>query len=644
MTETATRGDYVPERAAAHPVADVVQDFSPQKTTTWSDVASQCWSGDLNKCTSAFSDAFKQTFGFGSADAGKTLENRGILPSTRINENGVDASGFVVDWGDSGKQRTNDGRRPFVVQRGERETDAAQLENCTKPRLELVKQPGLPVPASGKMALEPVTDPKILSDVSKRPDGKPIEPTYIGVDNAASYKGADGRKHIAAGTPAWMDKPAAQAFVMMNEKLAAKGKRVILASEGDSTDGAINSAGRTHTQQAIATGIHAAPGKSEHEKGRGLDVRNYQDADVKAALKEFGFLQGNLSNPGVPIRGDAWHFSFNPKAEPDIARRFSQRQAQQSQTPDAPQLPAQKPVQLPEIGPVPNRPAERNRSGDKTDYPPAKPNIEGEAGNIYELKLDHNTGRHKVDASVIVPKGYDPNKPTRMLIYNHGFRTDAHAALNYSELPDQMKSADPQTVLVVPEWQANPGSESSSRGRSDQPGFYKDMLNEIMQKTPELRGKSVDDIASMGIIAHSAGYSPAMAQLYNNGLADKITSVTVLDSMYNPKAYDRWISDNLRDIAAGNKHFQLIYTGHLANQSLALESRVEQQLVRAGLGTASLNRQHGRGGDLVSPETMAQYGFVFKRSEFTTKGDGAHGAMTHVYLRQLLNSEKRRGP
>jgi hypothetical protein len=39
---------------------------------------------------------------------------------------------------------------------------------------------------------------------------------------------------------------------------------------------------------------------------------------------------------------------------------------------------------------------------------------------------------------------------------------------------------------------------------------------------------------------------------------------------------------------------------------------------------------------------MAQHGFVFKRSGYTAQGDGAHGAMTKVYLRQLLDAERRR--
>ncbi|HIA53704.1 MAG TPA: hypothetical protein EYN91_16700 [Candidatus Melainabacteria bacterium] len=266
---------------------------------------------------------------------------------------------------------------------------------------------------------------------------------------------------------------------------------------------------------------------------------------------------------------------------------------------------------------------------------------DGALGKVYEHQLQNSTGRHKVDASVIIPQGYDPQRPTRMLIYNHGFRTDARAALSYSQLREQMRSADPQTILIVPEWQAKPGSNSSARGGSDKPNFYRNMFNEIMQKTPELRGKTVDDLASIGIISHSAGYNPSIAQLYKNGLQNKITSVTVLDSIYNPTAYDGWISNNLQDLAAGKKHFQLIYTGHLAKQSNALQARVEQQLTRAGLGTESVHKDHGRGGTIVSPETIANNGFVFKRSEFTNRGDGAHGSMTHVYLRQLLKSERR---
>ncbi|CAN5643467.1 hypothetical protein BH10CYA1_BH10CYA1_14050 [soil metagenome] len=180
-------------------------------------------------------------------------------------------------------------------------------------------RPDIPPQTSSHRALEPVTDPSILKDVGRRRDGNAIEPTYIGIDNSASYLGADGKKHIQPGLPAWLDRPAAEAYVAINQKLAKLGKHLQIASE-DPNDGAINSAGRTHTQQRIATGIHAPPGNSVHEMGRGLDVRNYQDPDVRNALREFGFVQGNLSRPDVPIRGDAWHFSYRGRTNSNSRR------------------------------------------------------------------------------------------------------------------------------------------------------------------------------------------------------------------------------------------------------------------------------------------------------------------------------------
>ncbi len=459
MAETASPVESVPERAVAQPANEVVQNFAPaekatEKSATWSDVANQCWNGDIKEGTSALAKALRESLGLGNQEASKDLENSGILPRTRIHDNNSDTTRpvFSVQWGNTPLSRIPQDRQ-------------VEGEQNTRPRLELVRQPGgQGLPASGRMAKGPQTEGSETTEV---------------------------------------------------------------------------------------------PGRGARNRG------------------------------GAPAAGER----------------------------------------------------DRTAEGDRTVVSSA---TDSEAGRVYEFKLDRNTGRHNVDAAVIVPRGYDPEKPTRMLIYNHGFRTSAHGALSYSQLTEQMKAADPQTILVVPEWQARPGSESSARGKSDEQGFYRGMLNEILQKTPELKGKSVDDIASMGIIAHSAGYHPAMAQLYKNGLQDKITSVTVLDSMYNSKAYDQWITNNLQDLAAGRKQFQLIYTGHLSKQSTGLETRVERQLSSAGLGTESVYKDHRRGGELVSPETMAQHGFVFKRSEFTNRGDGAHGAMTHVYLRQLLNSEKRR--
>ena len=90
--DTAPQGNVVQDRPVAPQAHDAVQDFTPAstKSTTWSDVANQCWNGDFKSCASSFGQAFKDTFHLGGTqDAGKTLEDQMILPQTRITDTGA---------------------------------------------------------------------------------------------------------------------------------------------------------------------------------------------------------------------------------------------------------------------------------------------------------------------------------------------------------------------------------------------------------------------------------------------------------------------------------------------------------------------------------------------------------------------------
>lgn len=176
-----------------------------------------------------------------------------------------------------------------------------------------------------RMPMEPVTDASIVNDISKRRNGERVDPVYVGIDNRESYKAEDGKKKIR-NAPAWLDRPAAQAYLMINEELAALGKKLLPASHcADCAN--INSLGRTNTQQAIASGLRAAPGNSEHERGAALDVKNFNDPDVSRLLRKYGFVQGNLSRPNVPIPNDAHHFSFDIRNASKIAQMWDQSQA-----------------------------------------------------------------------------------------------------------------------------------------------------------------------------------------------------------------------------------------------------------------------------------------------------------------------------
>lgn len=164
-------------------------------------------------------------------------------------------------------------------------------------------------------------DPAILNDIGHKRDGGPLHPVFIGVTDRQSYRGQDGFKHVRMA-PAWLPEHAAHAYFLANEDLKRIGKRIVLESEV--TDD-LNSAGRTATQQKLATGVTAPPGSSSHEKDGALDVNNYTDRDVVAALLRYGFQHGDH---GTVIPNDKDHFSFRPDAARYVQQVWAQRHPQ----------------------------------------------------------------------------------------------------------------------------------------------------------------------------------------------------------------------------------------------------------------------------------------------------------------------------
>ncbi len=264
-------------------------------------------------------------------------------------------------------------------------------------------------------------------------------------------------------------------------------------------------------------------------------------------------------------------------------------------------------------------------------------------GQVFELsKLEHNTGKHKTsDAVVFVSNVFDPKKPVKLVIYNHGLETNASEAFKQS-LSKQMSGADSNTVFIVPEWQTKPDSRvSPSDAKFHEPQFFRKMLTEIMSKPPPLRNLTIDNISNIGIITHSGGYKAAMSEMYKNGLYDKVTSLTVLDSLYNPIAFDRWMQDNITDLAYGRKQLQVVYTDHLSDETIGFAFRIKQALRRHKLSENNLYFDHGTSKSVLNSDTFSNHGIVFKKSDFKIKDESAHGSMTHVYVREVLAAQNR---
>ncbi len=198
-------------------------------------------------------------------------------------------------------------------------------------------------------------------------------------------------------------------------------------------------------------------------------------------------------------------------------------------------------------------------------------------GEFKELKLDNRSSNHAgADALVYVRKDFDPSKPVHLVVYNHGFESTVSTALKRDKIKEMMSQSEANTVLVMPEWQASPGSRSGSSGPLGQQSKFANMIQEAMQKTPALQGASLNNVDKIDIIAHSAGYSPTETQIYKNpALAGKVHSITLLDSLYDRHGFDSWLQSNIADLSAGRKQFY-----NFSNSSTASNSRAQAQYVQ----------------------------------------------------------------
>lgn len=257
---------------------------------------------------------------------------------------------------------------------------------------------------------------------------------------------------------------------------------------------------------------------------------------------------------------------------------------------------------------------------------------------IEHRALRYRTGNHQTpDALVYIPPGFNPSRPVNLVIYNHGLSTNVSQAFRNSDLQQQLDQAPANTVLIVPEWQQEPNTRSHQTGSLNSPGFFRGMLGEILQKTPALERHSLDDVASISVIAHSGGFNPTMPLLYKNGLEDKVVSVTLLDALYNDKGFDQWIEHNIHDLASGRKRFQNIYSG-TAGQSLAQASRIHKMLAKAGLPQEAMIVDNDRGREVLDSSDIASRGIIFKRSNISVRGRGAHNSVTNIYVGEVMRA------
>jgi hypothetical protein len=257
----------------------------------------------------------------------------------------------------------------------------------------------------------------------------------------------------------------------------------------------------------------------------------------------------------------------------------------------------------------------------------------------YKLEdLNYRTADHLTpDAIVYVAKGFDSEKPIHLIVYNHGMMNDLNQAHDIWTMEKHMEYASPNTVLVMPEWAKVPSELSLNAGPFYKPGFFRNMLTEILSKVPELANTKLESLKDISIASFSGGWRPSMAEIYDNGLEDQITGLFLFDSLYKGNGFDRWLEKNIKQLASGEKQYHN-YFFHTYPQSFSQMRRVQKMLTASAVQNPLILRDTIRQHEVLPAQKIAKYSIVYKNTMLSDEKFTGHQAAAQVYLPEVLKS------
>jgi hypothetical protein len=171
---------------------------------------------------------------------------------------------------------------------------------------------------------------------------------------------------------------------------------------------------------------------------------------------------------------------------------------------------------------------------------------------------------------VQIPPGFDPNKPSVMVVFFHGHRaTLARDVRDRQKLPEQIAASGMNAVLVAPQFAVN--AADSSAGKFWDQGGFKRFLDESAEQLARLHGdpRTAQVFANMPvvIVAYSGGYGPLLAVLSRGEVhPSRIRGLILLDALYSGMdKFASWIAGNRQAF------FVSSYTPHTRGRNVELE-------------------------------------------------------------------------
>jgi hypothetical protein len=173
---------------------------------------------------------------------------------------------------------------------------------------------------------------------------------------------------------------------------------------------------------------------------------------------------------------------------------------------------------------------------------------------------------HDVPAGVAnvvahVPEGFDASAPLHLVLYFHGAvqcaaliaglgpivcKDGGPAYLGYG-FDVRHDAANTRSIYVTPQFAFYGGGDASRFARAEE---FHDFVGELVSDdlAPALGdARSADDVESITIIAHSAGWQPLVSVLaQKDGVARKVKNVVLLDGLFagGREAYVRWLEED----------------------------------------------------------------------------------------------------
>ncbi len=155
-----------------------------------------------------------------------------------------------------------------------------------------------------------------------------------------------------------------------------------------------------------------------------------------------------------------------------------------------------------------------------------------------------------------VPEGFDAKAPLHLVILFHGAFScaaqdvwvgeivckEGEAPVPGFQLAQSHDDAGTMSILVAPQHHFRGGGGA---GRMYTPGYFTRFVEEIVTSllVPAIGPHTLDDVASITLMGHSAGWAPIVAVLARGELPDKVRNVVIFDSPFAHgwELYPGWI-------------------------------------------------------------------------------------------------------